>query len=291
MLAFITTLRHPDNAESYERIEALLEATLASITAQTVDNFVVIVVGHRTPDFILPPRTVFVHVDFPPPVAENGPHAGREAFVWDKGSKIGVGLLAARSYDPDRVMIFDADDFVSRDLAEFSQSNPGEFGWMIRHGLMYSQSRNAFRRITEFNRTCGTCAIVPFSAYAVPTELGIDATQDQIGEAFGERLWRILGAHREADEWFATNEVTMHDLPFPGAIYHVDTGENHSGKALGGLAYPLSSQVADQFGIRASRGTLRTIWSALGPAAVLETMLAKLRRLRERWAKKDLTEP
>lgn len=291
MLAFITTLRHPDNAESYERVESLLEATLASITAQTVDNFIVIVVGHQPPGFLLPPNTVFVPVDFPAPVAENGPHAGREAFVWDKGTKIGVGLLAARSHNPDRVMIFDADDFVSRDLVEFSQGQPGEFGWMIRHGLMYSQSRNAYRHITGFNRTCGTCAIVPFSAYAVPAELGVDATQDQIGEAFGERLWRILGAHREADEWFAAHDVAMYDLPFPGAVYHVDTGENHSGKALAGLAHPLSARVCDQFGIRASRGAPGTLWSAFGPVAVLETMLEKLRRLRERWAKKDPAGP
>ena len=32
MLAFITTLRHPQNAADYGRVEALLQDTLASLT-------------------------------------------------------------------------------------------------------------------------------------------------------------------------------------------------------------------------------------------------------------------
>lgn len=282
MLAFITSLRHPDNSDSYERVEALLESTLHSVTSQTSEDFVVIVVGHKPPSFPLPRNVTFIPVGFPPPVAENGPHAGREAFVWDKGTKIGIGLLAARAYAPDRVMIFDADDFVNRDLVQFSGSHKGDFGWIVRQGLMYSSSRNAFRQIDDFNRTCGTCAIVPFSAYAVPEFLTVEASQAEVGQAFGERLWRILGAHREAEEWFTSNGVSMRDLPFPGAVYHVDTGENHSGKALTGVAVPLTVRTSRQFGIRPSRGVLHTWWLAVGLLPVFESVGRKLRVLGQR---------
>ena len=67
MLAFITTLRHPHNSADYGHVEALLQDTLASLTQQTSDDYVVIIVGIRRPAFPLPERVVFVEVDFPPP--------------------------------------------------------------------------------------------------------------------------------------------------------------------------------------------------------------------------------
>lgn len=147
---------------------------------------------------------------------------------------------------------------------------------------MYSNSRNAYREVSNFNRTCGTCAIVPYDVYSVPDSLGLDATQTEIGDAFGERLWRILGAHREADEWFASQEVIMKDLPFAGAVYHVDTGENHSGKALTGLAKPLTRSVSREFGIQPSKNKVSTWFRALGPRAILESTAKKFNSLKIR---------
>ncbi len=64
MLAFITSLRHPQNSSDYTRVERLLKGTLASVTAQTDPGFVVIVVGNERPAFDLPRRTVFVQAEF-----------------------------------------------------------------------------------------------------------------------------------------------------------------------------------------------------------------------------------
>ena len=83
-LAFITPLRHPQNSADYGHVEALLKDTLESISRQTSDDFVAIVVGNRKPTFPLPRRTHFVHVDFPPPSALRGPCTGRLPSVWDK---------------------------------------------------------------------------------------------------------------------------------------------------------------------------------------------------------------
>jgi hypothetical protein len=65
VLAFVTSLRHPDNASDYGRVEELLRRTLRSIAQQTSDDYIVIVVGNRAPSFALPPRARFVYVDFP----------------------------------------------------------------------------------------------------------------------------------------------------------------------------------------------------------------------------------
>lgn len=278
MLAFITSLRHPDNSASYDRVEALLEETLASVTGQTIDDYVVIVVGNRRPAFELPPRVHFVPVDFPAPAPPTGPRTARAPFVWDKGTKIGIGLIAARDFEPDHVMIFDADDFVSNRLAAFSRSSPQGIGWFVDEGWMFSSARNAYRPISGFNRTCGTCYVIPFHAYGVPEDLDVRASQQDVANGFGERLNSILGAHREAVGWFDDHGVQMRPFPFRAAVYHVDTGENHSGKALTGIARPLSTTMRAEFALPPRAGRPATLWRSFGPAAIWGSMRNLARR-------------
>src|SRR5690242_17396181 len=124
MLAFVTTLRHPHNSADYNRVEALLQDTLASLTRQSCDDYVIIIVGNRRPAFPLPARTHFIEVDFPPPSTLKGPQTGKARCIWDKGTKACIGLLAAQGFDPEYAMLVDADDFVHRDLAAFVSERP-----------------------------------------------------------------------------------------------------------------------------------------------------------------------
>lgn len=260
MLAFVTSLRHPRNSKDYARVEELLRETLHSVTNQTSEDFVVIVVGNRAPSFPLPERVHFVHVDFRAP-AQRSVRVSRSPFIRDKGTKIGIGLVAAREFSPDYVMIFDADDFVHRGLASFVGENLGQDGWVIKDGWMYSRARSAFGPQSEFNRTCGTSFIIPFEAYGVPPDLDVGATRAEVRAAYGERLSKVIGAHKWAEEWFAANGRQLQPLPFRGAVYHVDTGENHSKNALAGKARPLNAQMTAEFGIRPTRGRLLTLWA------------------------------
>jgi len=282
MLAFITSLRHPLNSADYGRVEQLLADTLASVTAQTSDDFHVFVVGNKRPDFDLGPRVTFVPVDFPPPVNTPGPRTARAPFVWDKGTKIGVGLIAARAVAPDHVMIFDADDFVSRDLAEFASARRGEPGWVVEEGYIFSRARQAYRVQERFNQTCGTCHIVAWDAYAVPAALTVEATQDEVAAGFGERLNEVLGAHHGARAWFAAQGFPLAALPFRGAVYHVDTGENHSGKALTGLVFPLGRRFAAEFGVPRLTSYPVAAWRAFYPTARngIRNALARVTRRR-----------
>jgi len=280
MLAFITTLRHPQNSVSYGRVEELLKATLISVAQQTSEDFVVIVVGNKKPDFQLPKHTHFIHVDFPPPAPPTGAKTAREPFVWDKGTKLGIGLIAAREFSPTHVMSFDADDFVHRSLATTVHSQPDHPGWVVHDGWMYSRARNSYVRQREFNRTCGTSFIIPFEAFGVPEQLSIAASQAQVAEAFGERLSAIMGAHRNAESWYRAHDRELEPFPYPAAVYHVDTGENHSGKTLAsGIARPLNAAMQRDFGIPASRGLLSTLWAAFGPRAVVVQTIRPVRKI------------
>lgn len=267
MLAFITTLRNPLNSADYVRVESLLQDTLASLTQQSSDDYVVIIVGNRRPSFALPKRVVFVEVDFPPPSDHNGPRTGAAAVIWDKGTKIAIGLIAARDFSPDYVMAVDADDFVHRELAAFVQARPGHAGWVIKRGWMYSCTRNAYRLHRRFYRACGTSFIIPYEAYEVPPELHMSATQQQIAEAFGERLEHVL-EHGWAFDWWRNHGRMLEPLPFPGAVYRLENGENHSGYELLGPAWPYRSHLYRDFGIRPSKTPASTVWASIGPAAL-----------------------
>lgn len=255
--------------------------TLWSVANQSVDDYVVIVVGNKPPSFELPEKVEFVQVNFPPPPSENGPHTPLDRFVWDKGTKIGIGLAHARRFSPDFVMIFDADDFVHRDIARFTADSSEPNGWVITRGYVYSRSRAVYRHQDNFNRTCGTCHIVAYSVYQVP-DLRTTASQAEVAEAFGEKLYRVLGAHRHAAEWLAERGVTLSEMPFRAAVYHVDTGENHSGKRLQGVGLPVRSRKAREFGLPVTALTPRYFLSAVGPVPVSQTLRGSFRR-QMRW--------
>lgn len=271
MLAFVTSMRHPDNADDYAYNETLLRQTLRSIEQQTSAEYVVYIVGNKEPSFRLPERMHFVRVDFDPPERVHGPHADRSGFVRDKGTKIGVGLVAAKEHRPDWVMIFDADDFIHRDLVRFVHDHQESAGWVIEKGWIYSRLRNGYRKQDSFNGTCGTSFVIPFDVYNVSPALTVDSTQEELIASFGEVLPSIMGAHRDAVHWHRQRGRDLASLPFRGAVYHVDTGENHSRKALPGLIRMWSPRLERDFAIPTRTGRLETLWSCMGPTAVRQS--------------------
>lgn len=273
MLAFITSLRHPDNARDYARNEQLLKETLDSIAQQTSDDYVVVVVSNVPLSFPLPNRVTSVVVDFPPP-APPGAHATYPAFVWDKGTKMGIGLIAARDHAPDYVMIIDADDFVHRDLVAFTVANAGSPGWYVSRGWRYSGSRNVYRSLRAFNLQCGSAYILPFAAYAVPGDVSVTLGQGAVFDVFGDRVATIMGSHMRVVKWARSHGYPLTPLPFRAAVHHVDTGENHSGGTLGGVARTLSREMRETYGIAARP---HTDSPALAPKWVLGTPLALAR--------------
>lgn len=281
-IAFITSLRHPLNSTDYEHVEALLANTLASVANQIDRDFRIIVVGNQAPRLRIPSQCEFVKVDFPPPINTAGPRSPRDVFIRDKGSKIGIGLVAAERHKPTDVMIFDADDFISCRISKFVNNQPTPPGtvWVIRNGWRYSPERGVISRQREFNRVCGTSLIVPYKAYGVPEHLSVRSSQNDVVTAFGDTLTRTLGAHRDAVEWFEARGLAIRTLPFAAAVYQVDTGENHSGNSLAGLARPLTTSVVREFQVPIQSSLTRSIVSAWGPMA---GAISARRYVRSRW--------
>lgn len=101
MFTFITAVRHPDTAASYERVEMLSNRTLLSVCNHTDGEFRVIVVCNQEP------MTRFVDARVSYLTTEEKPLETDNLLLRtriDKGMKFALGLAAAREFDTQYVM-------------------------------------------------------------------------------------------------------------------------------------------------------------------------------------------
>ena len=222
LLTFIIPVRHQDNARDWSRLKANLAQTVASISAQTHDDWSGIVVANEGADLPdLPERFSSVRVTFPPnDLHEMGKadlEAVYEAFRADKGRRVLAGMLAAR--DSRFFMIVDDDDFVSSRIAHHVSKNVDANGWAIERGYIWDDGGRLLLGYDEFNHLCGTSLIIRSDLYGLPERFE-DASLDWIKS--------MLGSHVRIADILAGRGTPLLPLPFRGAVYRVAHGGSHS---------------------------------------------------------------
>ena len=203
-------------ARDWGLIEALLDLTLASILAQTDQDFSVILAGHDRPRTIMDgdARLRFLQADWP--VSETGPHnddSGRKKHaINDLVLSEGGGLF----------MLVDADDWVDRRVIEVarSQIGPDFVGGLIETGLVmdFQTLRTAplpHAAVFDgpFHRLCGSSTV----ALLRPGE----------ADALRRDPFSVLRSHHRWVEVAAEHGARLATLPVRGH-YLVNTSENHS---------------------------------------------------------------
>lgn len=289
MLVFMTSVVHPDNCYSYEKVWQLLNNTLYSVCSQLDQNFRVIVVCNKQlPLFhhaeLINRYTEFIEVDFPAdleaatdnfkrlgnlPLPPDDPYwfrnpetnfdwraitgvrsfvrqvlrrlstlkevhskerrAAMSIFRVDKGSKLLIGTLAARKYNPEYVLIFDADDFVGNDISAYVNTHPGENGWIMPS--VYKMTGNKIVPINSRHTICGTGNIFNFSLLMedISPDVSEESTQDELFKRVDSKfLMFILGSHRHARSYYEEKGRPFQDYPLRSAVYLTEHGENHS---------------------------------------------------------------
>lgn len=215
MLVFIIPLKSAKVSDSWERVSRLFERTIKSVCNQTSSEFQVIVVCHERPDIEFEhPNITYISVDFPLPTWEvDTDHTSRDT---DKQKKIFTGLTYARSFNPTHVMFVDADDCISKHLAQFVGQNPESNGWLFGKGYEYFDGNNSILlRQKGFYTRCGTSSIVKYEIVAPDKNLKVDDV---------DRRWLFHGS-RIKKQLFARG-IILDSLPFPGAVYITNHGEN-----------------------------------------------------------------
>ncbi|GMR06227.1 MAG: glycosyltransferase family A protein [Gammaproteobacteria bacterium] len=248
MFLFITSLRHPTNCHSYERVGHLLENTLRSVCNQSSDCFKVLVVCNQIPDINVNQCVEFLEVDFPAPSSLNQPQTGMAAIRIDRGSKYMAGLIYARRYQPAFVMFFDADDYISNRIVEHVDSQPDRCGWYIDRGYRYQFGDTQLSHLSDFHHHCGTGIIYPYSTLDIPAKLTEKPTILSIQAHTEEKyLKNILGSHRAAVGFHQSRGYIFKPLPFTGAIWVLGNGENHSGSCGNPGDIPITEEISAEF--------------------------------------------
>lgn len=215
MLVFVVPLKSPQVSKSWERVCKIFERTARSLCNQSSSNFQVIVVCNEKPkiDFSHPNLT-YLEVDFPVPNLTNPVARGDT----DKGRKLLKGLIYAEKFSPTHTMTVDADDLVSKRLAEFVDRYSHENGWFVKKGYKYQENSDVvYLKRNEFYRMCGTSNIIRYDLNFLPES-------PEYNRGYGYYKHYIL--HARVKDVLAEKSNPIKPLPFAGAVYAIGTGDN-----------------------------------------------------------------
>lgn len=221
MLVFVIPLKSSIVSNHWERVTQLLERCLQSVCNQTSPNFRVVVIGHEKPTLQFNhPHIHYLTVDFPIP--QPAPGDTKQTVLdrkrTDKGRKMINGLIYASQFNPSHTMLVDADDVVSNRLARFVSQNPQSNGWYIDRGYRYEEGRDyIYYKRQNFYRMCGSCNIVRYDLNALPET-------PEYNRGYG--YYKRYIDHEKVKGLLEVNQTPLQPLPFAGAIYTVDNGEN-----------------------------------------------------------------
>ena len=200
MLIFVVPLKSPRVSNDWTNFSALFERCLRSITSQTCEDHRVIVVGNEWPktDFFHP-KVEFLELDLPIPEGRAGKNA-------DKAKKLLHGFDYAKRYNPQHLMAVDADDCVSKRIAEIVKKSPDCPGWLLNRGYLWKEgSKVAYLNTYNFNHSCGSSAII---------------RPDLAKHLFEEGPWYKFETPKMPEG------IVLLQFPIPGAIYCILNGEN-----------------------------------------------------------------
>lgn len=208
-------LKSQSVSSNWESVCRILEKTLRSVCAQTDSNLRVFVVCHEIPQLagFSDPRVEFLSVDFPAPDLSQ-----KKSRQEDKFKKLAVGLSRARDFNPDFLMLMDADDLVSRRLVEYAHAHPNANGWAFEKGYTYDAGSPWLFLRNDLYKVCGTSAVIN----ARLVELPEDPVRD-----FEECVILRYG-HTAIRGQLDSRGTPLEPLPFPGAIYVLSHGENNA---------------------------------------------------------------
>jgi hypothetical protein len=206
-------LRSRVTAKDWGQVCRLFEATLHSVLRQTDENFRVIIACHELPEVVglSDPRVLIVQTPFPPPSA-------LPEQMTDKGRKRRLIGATLRALDGGYLMLLDADDLVSNRLVAFARRDAHPHGYILREGYEFDASSQRIRVAPRFNRLCGSSAIIRFDADELPPSVN----EEDIS------YFSRFSNHVHWEAVAAAAARALKPLPFPGAVYVMNNGENHS---------------------------------------------------------------
>jgi len=222
IISFIIPIRHHDNAENWGDTIANLKQTLASISAQIVNNWqCTIVVNHGAKLPVLPNGVDVCYVDFPPNLLhEKDKYTKlefRDAVKFDKGRRVLSGVIYSK--ETEYLMIVDDDDLLHVNLSKFVADNIGQSGWFINNGYLWGDKGSWLIEFPNFEMFCGTSFIVQRKHLTIAPS---------VAEADVEYMKSIFGSHYGYKAVFEQLGQPLKPVPFHAAVYRIGHSGSHS---------------------------------------------------------------
>lgn len=225
MIYFGIPLKSRAASRDWAMVGRLFNRTLWSVYNQSCPEFRIIVAHHELPslDRTYDDRVEFIQVDAPIP-------RDLKEQMYDKGYKLHTIGCRVRELGGGHTMIVDADDLVSRELAELAAANPDVNGWYAKTGYIVYLDRMKLKSAPRFPG--GTNAIVNYDPADLPPDM-----EGAWSESMAEQPYIIRKGHGNIRLACEQAGRPLEPIPFRGVIYVLGTGDNHS--TLSGYRSPL----------------------------------------------------
>jgi glycosyltransferase involved in cell wall biosynthesis len=213
LIVFVIPLKSASASKNWHLTSKLFERCIKSVCNQASSNFEAIVVCHELPTITFQhPNIDYVQVDFPSPNLDSDVYI-RET---DRSLKVWQGLNHAKKYQPSHVMIVDADDLISCNISSFVAQHSQCNGWYVDRGYEYRDGCDyIYLMKSKFYDKCGSCNIVRYDLLEKYISINVEDV----------RGFKFLH-HQSVPPLMISNGTPLEKLPFEGAIYVIDHGEN-----------------------------------------------------------------
>ena len=157
------------------------------------------------------------------------------------GSKLLIGIVAAKKYTPEYVMFFDADDYVGNDITAYVHAHPGENGWIMAHG--YKMDGNKIAPSYKWNSVCGTGNIFRHSLLLknIGENISVESDQNELFANVDAEFLLTVGWHMRLRSYFEKRGKHLLEFPTRSIIHLIGHAESSEYKRKIIQGKPVSS--------------------------------------------------
>lgn len=211
MIIFLIALKAKQVARDWSYTCSLLNRTLASIYNQVNPDFKVLLVCHDKPDVkVEHPSLILYQVDFPIP------NKTYEEMLLDRDLKELIGRQVAKNFNPDYIMVVDADDCLHRRIAEVLNQELTKpivaDGFLVDSGYIYYEKTKRFVPRAGFYQFCGSTLALRTELYDTPDS----SSYESLLNFYNKGLFHSHGLL--VNYWQSRGKV-IKPFPFRGCIY------------------------------------------------------------------------
>jgi hypothetical protein len=211
---FAVPLKAKNMSDDWDLVCHNLQRTVENLSAQTDPNFSILIVCNDVPSFLAHRRRGVEVVTIEPRI-QNMEHTMQDRL---RKRRAAGAYLKAKGVRHCYFMPADADDLVHRDLVRHVHATDNRAGYLITKGYGVDEGNSRIARIdSNFQRHCGTCAVLYFKARDLPSS--IDDSKPYLSRL--KRHARFAEVARKAGR-------TLEPVDFHAAIYMINHGGERS---------------------------------------------------------------